>query len=74
MTKQATNRGNKMLIHINRPRADEHEALWCPYCDEIVPFATQHWYADTWCTKCQRRFPYEHQWPKGFDITTGEIE
>ena len=62
-----------MKIHINRPRIDERLKLWCPYCDEVVEFGFQHYYDEVWCLECLRRFPFEHQWPKGFDIKTGEL-
>ncbi len=61
-----------MKIHITRRIADEYENLWCPYCDEIVKFGMQYYYDEIWCTKCGLDFP-PHQWPKGFDIKTGEL-
>jgi ribosomal protein L37AE/L43A len=61
-------------MHINRFRADVHENLWCPYCDEVLPFAHQFYYEDWICTKCGRSFPYHYQWPRGFDIKTGLLE
>ncbi|MFX0212229.1 MAG: hypothetical protein ACFFDT_40020 [Candidatus Hodarchaeota archaeon] len=60
-------------IHIHYTKADEYWDLWCPYCDEVLPFGHQHWYDDVWCTKCNRFFPHAHQWPKGFDIKTGKL-
>ena len=61
-------------IHINRPSVDYELSLWCPYCDKAVLFACYNYYGDCWCTECKRHFPFKHQWPKGFDITTGELE
>ena len=63
-----------VYIHILRAKADYYTNLWCPYCDEVVPFGGQHYYNDAWCAVCNRIFPVEHQWPKGFDIKTGEIK
>ena len=61
-------------IHINRAKTDAFFNLWCPYCDEVVVFGAQFYYDDVWCTKCGRWFPHHYQWPKGFDIKTGELE
>lgn len=51
--------------------------FWCPYCDEVVSFGYQHYYDETWCLECKRIFsedPKHHQWPKGLDMQTGELE
>ncbi|KKL28435.1 hypothetical protein LCGC14_2375160 [marine sediment metagenome] len=48
------------------------ENLWCPYCDEVVPFWTGEWYDDVRCTKCKRNFTPD-EWPIGLDIHTGEL-
>ncbi len=60
-------------IHILFTTADKHEYIWCPYCDEVLPFGHQYYYEDWWCTKCHRMFPNQHQFPKGFNIKTGDL-
>ena len=63
-----------MLIHILRATADHYVNLWCPYCDMVVAFGRQYYYDDAWCTVCGRIFPHQHQWPKGIDFRTGNLE
>lgn len=69
-------RTHRTILHIHRRTADAYINLWCPYCDEVVPFGIQHYYDDTWCTKCKRVFSPDrrhHSWPKGIDMQTGEL-
>ena len=62
------------LLHIHRPQPIGTVKLWCPFCDEVGLFKRFEWYEDVICPKCGRWFPHQNQWPRGFDITTGEIK
>ena len=61
------------MLHILWTKADKHLKLWCPYCDKIMQFGIQDYYADVWCINCSFRVPPD-TWPRGFNIKTGELE